>query len=200
MALTRKLLESMGLEPDKVSSIIEAHVETVDSLKSQIDKYKADAGELEATKTELTNVKAELEGLKVSGGDWKKKYEEEHNAYETYKNEQVAKELNATKDAQYRALLKGAGVSDKLLDLIMKGTDLSNIEIEDGKIKDSDRVTENIKAEYSAYITEASTKGANTVTPPNNMTIPKYTHDEIAQMSADEINANWDAIRDSMKG
>ena len=37
MALTRKLLKGMGLTDEQVDTIIEAHVETVDSLKVSID-------------------------------------------------------------------------------------------------------------------------------------------------------------------
>ena len=39
MALTRKMLKAMGIEEDKIEQIIEAHSETVDSLKADRDSY-----------------------------------------------------------------------------------------------------------------------------------------------------------------
>ena len=46
MALTRKALKAMGLTEEQVDSIIEAHTETVDALKSMVNAYKADAEKL----------------------------------------------------------------------------------------------------------------------------------------------------------
>lgn len=57
MSLSRKLLESLGLEADKVSTIIEAHAETVEALKAQIATYKTDAEQKAATEAELITAK-----------------------------------------------------------------------------------------------------------------------------------------------
>ncbi|MCQ2369260.1 MAG: hypothetical protein MJ007_02150, partial [Paludibacteraceae bacterium] len=92
MSLTRKLLESMSLDSDKVSTIIEAHVETVDSLKAQIDKYKADSEKLTSLQKELATTQTELENIKANGGDWQKKYEKEHSDFEAFKSEQLEKD------------------------------------------------------------------------------------------------------------
>ena len=46
MALTRKLLKGMGLTDEQVDTIIEAHTDTVDGLKADVNRYKADAGQL----------------------------------------------------------------------------------------------------------------------------------------------------------
>ena len=43
MSLTRKMLKAMGIEEEKIDQIIEAHSETVDSLKADRDTYKEDA-------------------------------------------------------------------------------------------------------------------------------------------------------------
>lgn len=45
MALSRKMLKAMGIEDEKIDQIIEAHSETVDSLKEQVSAYKADLSE-----------------------------------------------------------------------------------------------------------------------------------------------------------
>lgn len=43
MALTRKLLKGMGLTEEQMDTIIEAHTDTVDELKTDLARYKADA-------------------------------------------------------------------------------------------------------------------------------------------------------------
>ena len=57
MALTRKALKAMGLTEEQVDSIIEAHTETVDGLKSQVNAYKADAEKLPGVEKELNDLK-----------------------------------------------------------------------------------------------------------------------------------------------
>ena len=199
MSLSRKLLESMGLDSDKVSTIIENHVETVDALKAQIATFKADAEKYHTAADELASVKAELEGLKSSGGDWQKKYETEHSLFEEYKNSISAKETLANKASAYKALLKEAGVSEKVLDKVLKTTDLSEIELEDGKVKDSEKAIEAIKADWSEFIVQSGTHGADTKRPPENHN-KTFSHEEIMKMTPEEINSNWESIKNSMKG
>lgn len=199
MALTRKLLESLGIESDKVSTIIDAHAETVDALKGQIETFKADAEKLKAVEKELATANTELESLKATGGDWQKKYEKEHSDFEAFKTEQSAKETKSAKESAYRELLKKAGVSDKRFDSILKVTDLSKSELKDGKFNDEDKLIEGIKTEWSDFVTNTTVSGAKTITPPANAIQRKYTQQEISQMSRDEINKNWDAISASLK-
>ena len=91
MSLTRKLLESMGLESDKVSTIIEAHAETVDGLKAKIEEYKLNAEKVPTLQKELDGLTKELEKLKANGGDWEAKYSKEHEAFEEFKKAQTEK-------------------------------------------------------------------------------------------------------------
>lgn len=198
MSLSRKLLESMGLDADKVTTIIEAHAETVDSLKSQISQYKADAEKLDSITQELTDAKKELEGLKAS--DWQTKYEALNSEYESFKTAQADKELKLSKETAYKKLLLDTGVSDKRVDSILKLTDLKDLELENGVFKNADELTESIKTEWGDFITTTNVGGANTSVPPVNDGTPKFTREQIARMSASEINANWESIKDSMKG
>ena len=69
MSLTRKMLKAMGIEEEKIDQIIEAHSETVDSLKADRDTYKEDA-------EKLKTVQKELDDLKAKGDDgWKEKHD-----------------------------------------------------------------------------------------------------------------------------
>ncbi|WP_058270441.1 hypothetical protein [Olsenella massiliensis] len=64
MALTRKMLKALGIEDDKADEIIEAHAETVNSLKRQADDARARSGNAEALQREVEELK---ERLKAAG-------------------------------------------------------------------------------------------------------------------------------------
>lgn len=187
----------MGLEADKVSTIIEAHAETVEGLKSQIETFKEDAQKYADTQKALDSATKELESLKATGGDWQKKYDALSNEYESYKTEQTAKEAQNAKEKAYRELLVGAGVSEKRIPSILKVTDFGTLEMENGKFKDQDSLLENIKTEWSDFVTTTQVQGATTPKPINNAPT-RYTRDDIAKMSAQEINQNWEAVKASL--
>ena len=163
MALTRKLLKGMGLTDEQVDTIIEAHTETTDGLKKDIQKYEADA-------KKLPDVQKELDDLKAAGdGGYKEKYEKEHADFEKYKADQVAKETKKAKESAYAEFLKGIGVSEKRIPSIIKVTDLNAVELEGDKVKDADsKLAEAVKTEWADFIETSNTSGANTTTPPAN--------------------------------
>ena len=164
MALTRKLLKGLGLTDEQVETIIEAHAETVDGLKDDIATYKGDA-------EKLPGVQKELDDLKAAGdGGYKEKYEKEKKAFEDFKNEQTAKETKKAKENAYRDLLKAAGVSEKRIPAILKVTDLNSVELDGEKVKDAEKLTETVKAEWADFIESSNTSGANTDNPPANNT------------------------------
>lgn len=164
MALTRKLLKGMGLTEEQVDTIIEAHTDTVEGLKADIETYKSDA-------EKLPGVQKELDDMKAAGdGGYKEKYEKEKKAFEDFKNEQTAKETKQAKENAYRELLKAAGVSEKRIPAILKVTDLNSVELEGDKVKDADKITETVKADWADFIESSNTSGTNTITPPANNT------------------------------
>jgi hypothetical protein len=162
MSLTRKMLKAMGIDEEKIDQIIEAHTETVDGFKEKVNDYKDKAEKYDG-------VKKELDELKEGGDDWQKKYEKEHSDFEAYKNDVIAKETKRTKEHAICELLKGAGVSEKRLDSVLKVTNFDDFELDkDGKIKDADKHTETVKTEWADFIETTTTQGANTATPPAN--------------------------------
>ena len=145
MALTRRALKAMGIEEEKIDEIISMHSETVDGLKADVAKYKADADA-------LPGVQKELNDLKASGGDWEEKYTNVKKEFDDYKAEQAGKEAKVAKEAAYRELLKTAGVDEKRIETVMKVTNLDDIKMADGKIKDADTLAEGIKTEWADFI------------------------------------------------
>lgn len=167
MAITRKLLKGMGLTEEQQDTIIEAHTDTVNGLKADVERYKADAEKLPA-------VQKELDGLKGKGDDgYKAKYESEHQAFEDYKASVAAEKTTAAKEKALETALKKVGIADKRLQSVArlcKGDGLlDKLELDDkGAIKDSDKLEASLKESYSDYIVKTSTQGANTPTPPAN--------------------------------
>lgn len=174
MALTRKALKAMGLTEEQVDSIIEAHTETVDALKSQVNAYKADAEKLPGVEKELNDLK------KGDGEDWKGKYEAEKAAHDKTRNEHAAKETAAKIKAAYRAVLKEAGIADKYADTVLKATDLSGMKLDkDGKLDGAEELTKSAKAEWADFVVTTTQTGASVPTPPGNAG-GKMTKEQIA--------------------
>lgn len=167
MALTRKFLSALGIEQDKIDEIIESHAETVNGLKNKIAIYKEDSEKLEGVEKELNDLKESI--AKNDEDAYKSKYEDMLKEFNAYKEEVENAKVTASKTDAYRKLLEDAGVSTKRIDSVLRITDLEKLELtDDGKLKDSDKLTESIKTEWSDFIVATETKGANTSTPPTN--------------------------------
>lgn len=168
MALTRQMLSAMEIPSEKIDEIINAHVETVDALKGERDKYKEDAAKLTKVEAQLAEVKKELAETDKND-DWKQKYDDLKSDYDKYKSDVENKATKSAKEAAYKELLKEAGVSDKRIATVLRVTDLDSIKLDkDGKIEDAASVTESIKKEWSDFIVTKTETGAQTATPPAN--------------------------------
>lgn len=87
MSITRKFLKGMGLTDEQVDTIIEAHTETVDGLKADVDKYREDAIKLPDVQKELNDLKAAGDGgLQKQLDDLQKKYDEDTAAKQDRKS------------------------------------------------------------------------------------------------------------------
>ncbi len=194
MALTRKSLKAMGLTDEQVDSIIEMHSETVDGLKADISKYKGDAEKLPGVQKELNDLKA------AGDGGYKEKYEKEHSDFEAYKSDVTAKESKAAKEKAVRAYFESKNITGANLDLAMRGcgTEMAALEMDGEKIKDTKSLDALLSGTYKGLISTTQTKGANPANPPANPPAKSYTTAEIKNMSAAEINANWDSIKASL--
>lgn len=163
--LTEKLSEG-GIEaekiPDLVSWIMNGHITSINALREERDGYKADA-------EKLPGVQKELDDLKAKGDqNWQKRYEDEHAAFETYK-EQVSKQKEADEKARlYRNILKECDVEETRIDAVMKVTDISKLELKDGKLEDVDNLKQQIQTEWAGFIVKPQKKGADVDNPPAN--------------------------------
>ena len=164
MALTRKLLKGMGLTDEQVDTIIEAHTDTVDGLKSDVSKYKTDA-------EKLSDVQKELDELKAKGDDgWKEKHDKLKGEFDKYKGDIEAKEAKANKEKAVRAFYESKGITGKNLEIAMRGSraEIDGIELDGDKIKDNSALDALVKGDFSGLVATTTTKGANTANPPAN--------------------------------
>ena len=163
MALTRKFLRALGIEDDKVEEIIGAHLETVNPLKDERDNLKEQADK-------AAELQKQVDALTKQGStseDLAKKYEDEHKAFEAYKAEVEKGKAETAKKSAYRKLLESSGIDPKRIDAVMRVSDVSAIEVgEDGKIVDADKLTEQIKTDWSDFVVSTGTVGQRVDTPP----------------------------------
>ena len=167
MALTRKFLRAMGIDDDKIEEIINAHLETVNPLKDERDGLKERADKADELQKQVDALTEQGSGSE----DLKKKYDDEHAAFEAFKAEVAAGKAAEGKKTAYRKLLEDAGIDPKRLDAVLRVSDTSKIEIgEDGKIVDADKLTEQVKADWSDFVVSTGTMGQRVDTPPDKHT------------------------------
>ena len=164
MALTRKFLEGMGIDDKQVESIIEAHSETVNGLKAERDRYKEQAEKVPDLQKQLEDAKA----ASGSGDEWEEKYNAEHQAFEDFKAQVATEKADAEKAQAYRGMLMAAGIDPKRIDAIMRVTDLTDVEMEDGKLKGADKLQESAKQEWADFVIKTKVDPANPANPPKN--------------------------------
>ena len=162
MALTRKMLKAMGIEDEKIDQIIEEHVESVDGLKAERDRYKAAAKDAEALSAELDALKAKGDGA----AEYEEKYKAKCKELDDYRAEVEGEKATREKRGLYRDLLERAGVDPKRIKSVLKVSDLDAVTVKDGAIEGADELTEKIRADWSDFIPVTTTEGANVPTPP----------------------------------
>lgn len=182
MALTRKFLSALGIEPEKVDEIIQAHTEVTDALKEDRDKYKVEAEKVPAIQDELKALKE-----KQAGEDpYKEKYEQLKKEHDDYVNNIEAQAATAKKEAAYRSILSEIGIADKRIDTVIKASkdSVEQLEFDDkGQIKDGDKLKDSLKTEWADFITTTKTEGAPTATPPANTGKATMTREQIRAIS-----------------
>lgn len=155
-------------------------------------RYDEKLNEIDTLKEEKQNAEDKV----TSAEKWKTKYDALKQDFDDYKNDISAKETKASREKAYTELLKSAGVSEKRIATILKVTDVDSLEMgEDGKFKDADKLTEDIKNEWAEFITTTETKGAETSTPPKNNGGSSMTKDEI--MAIKDAGERQKAIADN---
>lgn len=144
-------------DEEKIGEILDLlHVET-DQLKAELDDAKDSA----------KNKAGEWE---TKAKEWENKYNSEHTAFEDYKANETKMQESKAKENAYKELLTSAGVSNKLVDLVVKASakEIEALTLKDGKIEGAEELTKSIKENYKDYITTTEQRGADIQNPPDN--------------------------------
>lgn len=173
MALTRKLLKGMGLTEEQIDSIIDAHTDSLEGLQSKVKTLEAEAAEAK-------DLKKQLEDLK-GGKDWKAEHDKVKKELDDYRAEQQGKELSAKKRAAYKALLEKEKIDPKRIDTVLKADRdrIEAMELDGDTVKDADKLTEGIKADWSDFVVNTVKKGVNNAKPPKSEGGGTMTKEEI---------------------
>lgn len=153
MSITRKMLKGMGLTEDQQDTILEAHTETVNEIKTERDRLKADA-------EKLGEVQKQLDALK-GGEDYKAKYD-------TLLAQIEGEKTQRAKEKAARAHLKSKGITDDAsLDLAMMAAsgEISKLEMDGEKIKDTKGLDGLLSGTLSKLVTHSEVEGTKTPNP-----------------------------------
>ena len=176
MALTRKMLEALGVDEKAIEQIIEAHTETVNGLKDKMTEMKEKADKYDGVQKELDSLQK---------GDYKAKYEKEHSDFEAYKKDVSAKEAKAAKESAVKAFFESKNITGKNLEIAMRGAyeEIAAVELdEQGKIKDSKALDALVSGTYSGLVVSSEKKGAQTSTPPGGGSPAPLTRQDIMKI------------------
>lgn len=180
MALSRRLLKSMGIDEEKIDQIIEAHSETVDALKTERDNYKEKAEKFESTQKELNKLKEKTAEQAESGNQSATEIENLRAEITKLKAENTARETREAKEKAVREILTKVGISEKHTNSIVRVMPLDTIELDkEGKVKNAQALEESVKADFSDFIQTINDKKHTPDTPPNAATGTKLTKADI---------------------
>lgn len=184
MALTRKYLMAMGIEPEKIDQIIESHAETVSALKADIEdarnetaKAKEQAEQLKQEAAKVPALEKQIEDIKKAQPteDWQVKYDEQVKAtealqaqFDQYKAEVAEKDANAEKLSLYKSLLREIGLDEKRVEKAAKLKDLSELAVEDGKLAGYEELKEAEAEDWKDFIPVINKHGQKVPNPPKN--------------------------------
>ena len=136
MSLTRSYLKSLGLDDDKINSVIEAHSETVTALNQKYSELEARYNGVKESADRLPEVQKELDALKKE--DYRSRFEAEKSAHDALKDSVAKKEARAAREKAVRAYYIGKSIRGDNLTIAMRGTPLEEITLsEDGTIADT---------------------------------------------------------------
>lgn len=176
MSFKRSDLAALGIEPEKIQTLIDWHMETVKGLQAEIDRSKDTNDKLTEVQAELEQVKKDLSTANktiaaAEKDDYKGKFETVSAELEMLKTEAAAKETVTAKQTALKGKLKEAGYSDRAMSLIIRNGFANDVEIgEDGKATNLDDVIKSIQSDndFSGFTPEIKETKHIPANPPAN--------------------------------
>lgn len=190
MALTRKMLKSMGLEEAQIETIIEAHTETTDGLKESLKTAQNEAAKVEGLTQQLNEANDKLS----KAGDATKV----QKAFDDYKAGVEAEKKTAKTAADVQELLKEAGISrESFRAAVAKSFDAAKIAYaDDGSISNRAELVQGIKTDFADFVATTTSAGTPPVAPPSGKS-GSMTKEEI--LAIKDTTKRQAAIRDNLE-
>lgn len=164
MALTRRFLKEVLADREDaaelIDQIIDAHLETVTTIKAELNRLQEEHGGKTADelRDEYERITAQLEQLKAEevdedGTPWKTRYEEEKARYDAFKEKAEAQAAYEEKAKVFRSMLIQEGVTDHVDLLVRANSDIINsMEMQDGRVRNHESVSAAIRSECRDFI------------------------------------------------
>ena len=176
MSFKRSDLAALGIEPEKIQTLIDWHSETVKALQAKIAEHEDNADKLSKVQEELDKVKKDLETANqtietANKEDYKGKYEKATADLEQLKADTAAKETATVKKTALKDELKKANYTDNAINLIIRNGFADSVELDkDGKAKNLDAVIKNIQADndFSGFTPQIADNSLKLENPPAN--------------------------------
>lgn len=177
LALSRKFLESIGLEEKQCDAIIEANEETIAGLKSEIAQYKSEAAKVPALQKKLedavaadktSELQSQLDEATKAKQDAEAALAEATRSLDDFRAEvQAEKDAAAKAGAYRRQVLEAAGVAADYVDDVMAVTKLDGLELDDdGNIVGAEKLVESAKEKWHSFVVRSKTDPAKVDMPP----------------------------------
>ena len=194
----KAILKANGIEGEAVDAIadtIKAEIPKDFVAKTQYNKKIAAIEDLNVTIADL-QAKAEIQNT----DEYKTKYEALETEFNDFKQNIETEKVNSTKTDLLRKKLQTEGVNEKVIKLLEKEFDLNTLEVENDDIKDWDNLINPVKENYSDFfkVTETIQGNPPNTPPPTLPVVGMLTREQINNMSASEINANWETVSKSL--
>ena len=98
-----------------------------------------------------------------------------------------------------RTALRNGGVErSDFQDLIINSMNLDDVKMGDNGIEEADTFIESTKSKYPSCFGTVQEGGTNPINPPAGNPPRSLTLAQIEKMSPDEINANWEAVQQTL--
>lgn len=211
--MKRSFLLGLGIEKSVVDEIMQEHGASVELLKERHNealnavkeqnkqlKDKVDNAsdvDSEALNSEITSLKEQINALKTEHAE---QIASKQTEFETYKSSIENERTVSSKKNSIRKQLIADGVKDNdlILDALISKFDIDSVELDGNSIKDWGDLSKPIKEAHSDVFGTVTTQGVTPAEPPKGAG-KAYSIDDVKKMSPQEINKNWDKVKDVLK-
>ena len=176
MSFKRSDLAALGIEPEKIQTLIDWHSDTVKALQAKIAEHEDNADKLSKVQEELNKVKKDLATANATieaanKDDYKTKYESAVADLEKVKSDYAAKESAAQKELIIKNAAKERKYDDDAISILLdsKADYSSRIELDkDGKATNLDDIFKAIAADKPMLVPHIDDKPPTIANPPAN--------------------------------